>query len=164
MTAVNPTGHRSEYGLGFWLALAAGWVIIALAVSGIWHDREGTNPAGMARWAIGLLVAHDFVIAPLVTVIGGLLACKLPRSVRGPALGALALSAVLALFAWPNVGGYGRRPLNSSALPWNYGRNLLLIVSFVWTTAGAVILVRVVRKRHRRSTDRSAEARRKVAR
>jgi hypothetical protein len=156
VSAFNPTGHRSRYGLAFWLGLVAGWAIIGYAVTGIWQDREGTNPTGLARWFVGLLAAHDLVVAPLVAIIVGLLAWRLPRRLRGPILGALALSAVLTVFAWPNVRGYGRRPLNSSALPWDYGRNLALVLAGVWVAAGAVILVRAARGRHRR-TARGAE-------
>lgn len=156
MNAVNPTGHRSKCGISFWLGLLMGWAVIAYAIAGIIREKEGTNPPGLLRWVVTLAVAHDLLLAPLVAIVGGLLAWVLPRRARGPVLAAFALSATLTLFAWPNVRGYGRRALNNSTLPWDYGRNLLEIVAVIWISAAAVIAYRVLHDRRHPMTAGSA--------
>ena len=158
MTAVNPTGHHAKLGVTFWVGLAIGWAVIAYAVAGIIREQEGTNPPGLLRWFVVLVLAHDLVLAPIVAVTGVLLSRYLPGRARGPVLAALALSATLTLFAWPNVRGYGRRALNSSTLPWDYGSHLRSIIALIWVVALAVIVGRVVRAR--RAGDRASTSER----
>jgi len=131
----------------FWLGLAIGWAVIAYAVWGIFDQSGGTNPPQLARWVFGSLVVHDALIAPIATVGGLVLAWFLPSLVRGPILGALALSLIVWVFSIPLVRAYGRHAGNSSTLPSDYGRNVWIVIAAIWVSALAVIVIRWSRSR-----------------
>ena len=82
---------------------------------------------------------HDAVVVPVVVALGWLASRWLPPAARGPVRGALALSAILVVFAYPLVRRLGARPTNSSALPLHYGPNLALVLGVVWIVT--VVLV-----------------------
>lgn len=134
-------------GRWFWLGLAAGWSVMAWAAWGILADHDATNPSGLARWALGGALLHDLVLAPVVLLVGAILARRLPASVRGPISGALALSGIVVLFAYPLVRGFGRHEQNSSTLPLDYTTNVVVVVGLVWLATLAVIVVRIARRR-----------------
>jgi hypothetical protein len=138
--------HEST-GLSFWIGLAIGGSVMAYAVWGISRDQVGANPPGLVRYVLGAAILHDAIVAPVVAVIGLALAWILPARVRGPILGALFLSAVVALFAYPLVGAFGRHELNASTLPLDYGPNLALVIGLVWAAAAVVVATRLVRDR-----------------
>ena len=133
-------------GRWFWLGLVVGWAVMAYAVWGIFIDHDATNPTGLARWVLGGALAHDLLLAPAVLLLGAVLARWLPGSVRGPITGALALSGIVVLFAFPLVRGYGRHELNPSTLPLDYGTNVAVVVGLIWIAALAIIVVRSARR------------------
>jgi hypothetical protein len=137
---------RGPGGRWFWLGLAAGWSVMAFAVWGIFADRDATNPAGLARWALGGALAHDLLLAPAVLLIGAVLARWLPPSVRGPISGALALTGTAVLFAYPSVRGCGHHELNPSTLPLDYRTNVLTVVGLIWVATVSIIVIRTARR------------------
>jgi len=58
-----------------------------------------------------------------------------PRAARAPGLWALGTSAILVLYAWPFVRGYGRNPTVASLLDRNYATGLLAALGLVWLAA-----------------------------
>ncbi len=144
--------HSSEgidetptYGVSFWIGLAIGWTIMLIGLRGILDDPLGTVPPKLALWTFGLAVAHDAILAPIVTIIGLVLAWVLPRRFRGPVLAALAASGIVVLFSWPLLRAYGRRELNSSTLPLDYPRNVAIVLGVIWSVALLTIIGRWVR-------------------
>jgi hypothetical protein len=83
----------------------------------------------------------------VATAVALALAWKAPAWWGRPVATAAATSAVLTVFAWPLLRRYGNHPLNASALPRDYGRNLAVVLVAVWATAAAVVAVRIVRRR-----------------
>lgn len=134
--APRPAGAR------FWISAAVGWAVIAWGVFGIFSNSLDTRPANLAKFVVGGALLHDLLIAPVVILAGVLIARAVPARARGPVQAALAISAIVALFAWPLVRGYGLAANNPTSLPHNYGLNLLIVLGLVWAAAGAAILLK----------------------
>jgi hypothetical protein len=131
----------------FWpsVVVGAGFAGVGAAVVFAAPADDG-RPLGIAAIVAALVLAHDVLVAPLTHATGRFAARRLPADAVGPIRGALAVTAVLVLFAVPLVAGLGRRPTNSSTLPMRYYPALAVLIGAVWLVAGAVILAR----RHRR--------------
>lgn len=141
------TGERPGGGRLFWAGAAAGWAVMGAGVWGLVAEADRTRPADAARFALGLVVVHDLVLAPLVVLVGWGVARLVPPGARGPVQAALVVSAVVLLFAAPFVRGYGRVSTNPSILPRHYGRGTAVVVAAVWGAAGAVLARRWWRRR-----------------
>ncbi|HSV64759.1 MAG TPA: hypothetical protein VLJ59_02475 [Mycobacteriales bacterium] len=79
-----------------WVLLAVG---VALAGFGVWtllHRTFDTRPVDTATWAVGGLVLHDGLLAPVVFLAGWLLARAVPARVV-PAWARAMLGSVLVL-------------------------------------------------------------------
>ena len=133
----------ATYGWSFWIGLIVGWSLMGYAVWGMWSQQADTNPPGLVKWVLGLAL-HDVVVAPVVTVTGLLLAVVLPARIRGPVIAALGVSALVVVLSIPLVRTFGKRELNSSTLPLDYGRNVLVVLVAVWALALAVIVKRTL--------------------
>ena len=133
-------------GRRFWVSAAVGWAGIAWGVIGIFSNSLETRPANLARFVVGGALLHDLLVAPLAIVAGVLLTRAVPGRARAPVQAALAISAVVALFAFPLVRGYGLAANNPTSLPHNYGLNLLVVLGVVWVAAGAAVVVRLKRE------------------
>lgn len=131
-------------GAAFWLGLLVGSAIIAYGAHGLFSDAPATNPRNLAVWFFGAGLLHDLVVAPVAFVLAWALGRVLPPPARRPVQLALAASALLVLFTWPVVRGYGRDAAIPSALPLDYTRNLvgalvaIWVVALVWSVVGAV--------------------------
>lgn len=125
----------------FWVTAAVGWVVIAFGLRGIVLHSLDTRPTNLARFVIGGALLHDLLFAPLVLVA----AVMIGRIVRGPARaavqGALAVSGAVALFSYPLVRGFGLANHNPTSLPYNYARNVAIVLGIVWAVASAIAVV-----------------------
>ena len=133
--------------VGFWIGLAVGGAVMVYGVRGALDGLGTGNPTKLAVWVVGLDLAHDLVLAPVVVVVGLLLGRLLPVRQRGPVRTAAALSGLVVLFSWPLLRAYGRRPGNSSTLPLNYAHSVLIVLGGIWLVAAAVVAVRWGRDR-----------------
>ena len=132
----------------FWAAAAVGWAVMGAGAWGLLSHAERTRPADAARFVLGLAVGHDLLLAPVVVLLGWGVARVVPRRVRGTVQAALVVSAVVLLFAFPFVRGYGRVSTNPSVLPRDYGRGTAVVLAAVW--GAAVVAVAAGWWRHRR--------------
>ena len=137
--APRPAGPR------FWITAAAGWAVIGWGVYGIVSNSVDTRPANLVKFVVGGALLHDLVVAPLAIVAGVLVARAVPSRVRAPVQAALAVTAIVALFAWPLVRAYGLAANNPTSLPHNYGQNLLVVLGVVWAVAAGVVILRLKR-------------------
>jgi len=156
MTPDRATDHEADhtarsYGPTFWVGLVLGWTAIAYALWGMYSQKADANPPGLLKWVFGLAVLHDAVVAPVVTITGLLLAWILPRWARGPVIAAIGVSVLVAIFSIPLVRTFGKRELNSSTLPLDYGRNLVMVLVAIWLVAALTIVVRALRRTSRTS-------------
>jgi hypothetical protein len=105
-------------------------------------DARLTHPAELGRWLVGSAVLHDAVLVPVVLVVSVVVTRITPAWARPPVLWALATSAILAIYAWPFVRGYGRNPSVPSLLARDYGSGLAAYVGVVVVVAAMWALLR----------------------
>lgn len=134
-------------GLAFWVGLVAGGALIAYGVVGMLGASATTQPENLVAFLLGAGIVHDALIAPIVVLVGWLVAKALPPVARVPVWFALAASGLLVGFTWPLVRGWGRRAANPSLLPFDYGRNVVVGLVAIWVVAAAAIVVRAVVRR-----------------
>jgi hypothetical protein len=125
----------------FWASAAAGWGIILWGLRGALHHRIDTRPGQLVRFLLGGALAHDLVLAPVVLLIGILLARSVAGRWRAPIQAASFISGTLVLFTYPMLRGYGRTLRNPTSLPHNYATNLtVVLVAVVCGTALAALV------------------------
>jgi hypothetical protein len=141
-TITEHTSHRRDR--WFWLGAAAGLAFIVAGARGLLHDRAATQPSDLMKWLLGAGIVHDAVIAPIVVLAAWITGRAVPAPARTPIRLGLAATALLVVLTWPLVQGWGRRTANPSALPLDYGRNLIATLVGLWAV---VIVFAVVRLR-----------------
>jgi hypothetical protein len=130
-----------------WLFLVPGFAAVGWGAVGLLRDDRVPLPAWLT-WFVGSALVHDLVIAPLVVVVGALLARVLPRPARAPIVVGLVVSGVLTLVALPFILDL-TTSLEPGFLPLDYGRNLLLLIAGVMAVAGVWAVAATVRARRR---------------
>ena len=141
--SARPTPDR---GPAFWAGLTVGWAIMAFGIWGFVDHASATHPHRTVWWILGSAVAHDALVAPVVTLVGLALAALLPRGVRGPVAVGVAATGVVLAFSYPLLRHFGRRADNPSLLPLDYPRNVTLVLVLVWVVVAAVVVVRRARR------------------
>ncbi len=131
----------------FWVGVGLGWLVMGYGAWGLVQERQAAAPLAVARLFFGAAVLHDAVLAPVVFAAGFLVARHVPAWSRGPVQAGLLTSAVVALYSWPFVRGYGRAATNPSALPADYGRGLAVIVLGVWVLVAGEVFRRARARR-----------------
>jgi hypothetical protein len=124
---------------------------VALVLVGARELIDSTNWTSLRAtiiWFLGGTLVHDGVIVPLTLLVSLALTRHVPGTYRGLVQGALIVSATLTLALLPLLSGRGRTSANPSQQPLPYGRDLLIVLAAVWSSA-AVLAVRRYRKRHR---------------
>jgi hypothetical protein len=106
-------------------------------------------PLVWLKWLIGLLLVHDFVLAPLVNLTGRQLRDRTPKAWRWPLQLGLVTSGVLVLASIPVLVGVGRSTQagNASVLPGSYPLALAGVLTAVWLGVLALRIWGVVRPR-----------------
>jgi asparagine N-glycosylation enzyme membrane subunit Stt3 len=131
-----------------WLFVVPGLAAVGWGAAGLLRSSADVPLGSWAVWFVGGALVHDLVIAPLVVVVGALLARLLPRDARAPVVVALVVSGPLVLigglFAL-DPGGV-REP---GFLPLPYARNLVLLVGALLTGAAVWAVARTRRRRRR---------------
>ncbi len=131
---MNASAPEPLAGWRWWGGLAAGTAIGLFGLAGLLADAAKTMPLLWLRWLVGLLLVHDFVVAPLVHLAGRRLRDRAPAGWRWPLQLGLVTSGVLVLASVPVLYGVGRatQPGNASVLPGNYPRALAGVLLAVW--------------------------------
>lgn len=143
MTAPErPPAQRNLEGPLFWTCLVLGAGIVGYGLAGAWADRADTHPVELAGWLAGSGLAHDALVAP-AAIVAVFATRWLPLAARLPVRLGLALSVLLTVVFWPVVRGWGRSPSVPSALPLDYGRNLLVVLALIWLATGVAVAVRL---------------------
>lgn len=140
---------RQPRATGLAVGLVLGLPVMAYGVSGLFHDAARTRPAALVQWVIGSAVVHDLVVAPLALVVVAAVTGFGRARPRRWLLWALATSALLVVFSWPLVRGYGRNATVPSLLPRDYTTGLLVYLAAVWLVA--LTVAAVARRARRRS-------------
>jgi hypothetical protein len=114
--------------------IAAGILVMGYALVGVLTS----NPLGVPVFLAGVLIAHDFVLMPVVIGVGALIGRFVPIGDRAVVRVAALCSLAVTVVAMPLVLGYGRTPDNPSALPGDYGWGLGIVLGVIWL--GAALL------------------------
>lgn len=136
---------RQTYSRLYLPALVVGWLVMAVGLRGLFVNRGAVNPVRWAALFFGSALVHDLVVAPLAIAVALVVSRFVPSRIRPFLQAGLIVSAVVALFAFPLVRGYGRRTGAPTILPLDYGRGLLIVLAVVWATVIALFLLRVMR-------------------
>lgn len=147
---VQPVERRTG-GKLFWAGVVVGWALIAIGIRGLLSQDEASNPAYVARVIVGAALVHDLILAPLVCALAVLLGRLFEPPVRALVQGGLLASALVSLYSYPFVRGYGRTPTNPSALPLNYGRGLAIVLAAIWVVVACLAAWQLRRSRPSRS-------------
>ena len=129
-----PDEPKPLAGWRWWTGLAIGSAVGLFGLAGLAVDAAKTMPGVWLKWLIGLLLVHDFLLAPMVHLTGRRLRDRAPESWRWPLQLGLITSGVLVLASVPVLVGVGRRtqPGNASVLPGNYPLTLAVVLTVVW--------------------------------
>ena len=88
-------------------------------------------------WVVGGVVVHDGLLAPLVVVLGVLVAVRAPSSWRTPLLWVLVVLGPLTLVAVPVLGRFGAKADNPTLLDRPYWLGYAVVVTVVLALAAA---------------------------
>ena len=138
----DPSEPNEEHGRSFWIGLAIG---SGLMLWGAWLyldvTPDGRRRGSFVRWIVGLDLAHDLVLAPVVVGIGLLVVRYVPSRVRAVVQAGLITSAfVLLVGLLPLVGTY--KGDNPTIQPIAYGPAVLIVLGIIWAAVGLVAVVR----------------------
>jgi len=141
VTTAKPPAHdpgtdtaspKTTGGPLFWVGVVIGWTIIILGIRGLLHNHVATNPSVVGRYIIEAALVLDLVVAPIACAAGLLVARLFKPPFRAIVGGGLVASAVITIYSYPFVRGFGRSPNLPSALSANYGRGLLIVLVGIW--------------------------------
>ena len=144
---MTPADDRDRLGPAFLVGCVVGGALMTYGVWGVLHELGPGNPFKLATWVVGLDLVHDLLLAPALVVLGLALGRVLPPRWRGPVRAAAATTGLVLLFSVPLLTGWGRHPDNSSTLPLDYGRSVVVVTVVIWLTALAVVAMRARRAR-----------------
>lgn len=139
--------EQTSGGFWFWPGIVAGVGIMLYGLQGLMRESNLTHPPNLFVYYLGGAIIHDGLVAPIVTLIGWSLKRFVPKKIWPEVRGVLFAAAVIGLYSWPFVHGYGRRPDNPSILPNNYAVGLVDVLLFVMVIAAGVAIVRARRSR-----------------
>lgn len=130
--------------------VAGGYGLITL-LNGGWSDL-----ISIAIWLAGGVIAHDFVLAPIVLALVAVTMIALPRRFRAVGAFALVVIGTVTITAIPVLGRFGARADNPTLLPRNYGAGWLIFVAVVAVACAAWAIYEARRRTGRHSSTGSA--------
>ena len=143
-----PPPEAGPGGAVFWIAAVLGLAIAGFGLAGLTRNVQGPQLTSWATWALGSLLAHDALLAPLTALLGALAARWAPPAIRAPLQAGFLISAAVALIAIPVVGGWGGNRGNPTLLPdGDYWPNLLIALGAVWAVVIALASAHGLRRR-----------------
>ena len=122
---------------------STGLAILAVGLHKLWvlPDRVST-----LKWALGPVVIHDALVAPLVCMLGWAASRALAAWTRPAVLAGTVVTSTLFLVSLPVIGGHGATPTNPSLDPRNYGAGLLIALGVTWALVGLSLLWAAARR------------------
>lgn len=129
------------------LLFVPGAVLIAWGGYGLFTTDRHPRPLRWLTFFVGANVLTDLVVAPVVIVLGLLVARLVGARLRPYVISGLVISGVVLLVGLPLARGYGLRGDNPSILPLDYTRGLVITLAAVWAGVTVVAVVREGRRR-----------------
>jgi len=141
MSAADQDVTRSRPGPLALGVVAVGWVVMAVAVHGMWTDPALGSSRSWFVWVLGAALLHDLIVLPVVIALGWAIGRVVPPAWRLPTRVAVVVGALISAATFPVVSRLGARPDNPSVLPLPAGRNLAVLwvlLALAALLAGAV--------------------------
>ncbi len=134
----------------FWVGLAVGLVPMAWGVR-LYLDAtpDLRRRVDLAGWLVGLDLAHDLVLGPVVVGIGLLVRLLVPDRLRAVVQAALIVSGAVLLVGLLPLRGSASSD-NPTIQPIDYGPSIAVVLLVIWATAAAAALLTTRRGRQRR--------------
>ena len=132
----------------------AGAILIVWGGYGLFTATRHPRLVPWLKYFVGAVAVHDLLIAPLVIVVGIVLARLVTARLRPYVISGLFVSGVVLLVGIPLVLGKGLRSDNPSIHPLDYTRGLVVTLAGVWI---GVVVVALVRELRRSDTDIRSE-------
>ena len=92
----RPVAPR-DGGLAFWIGLGAGVPLIVVGVVGLLAASDATRPVEAAGYFVGVAIAHDLILVPLVLAAGVALGKLAPSRAKPWLQAGLIVTAPVAL-------------------------------------------------------------------
>ena len=133
---------------GFWVGFGPGLLLMAWGV----HLYLEATPdlerrIDLTKWLVGLDLAHDLLLAPIMVGIGYLVSRAVPAPARAAVQAALIATGIVLLISFlPLMGSAGNA--NATIQPIRYGPAIAAVIAVVWL--GAAVAVTVTTRQHRR--------------
>lgn len=136
--------YPDGYSWWFWAGLVVGWIVITIGLRGLVIDASSEMPTNPGHWVllyVKVSALHDAVVLPVIFIIGRAIDRVVPASIRAAVQAGLICAAIVTVFAYPFVRGFGRKPDNPTVLPQDYLRGLIIILAIVGvgTLLGAMV-------------------------
>lgn len=147
------TPDSSRHGAGFWAAFVVGVATMAWGV----HLYLGATPDLRRRldwgeWIVGADLAHDLLVAPVVLLVGAIVARLVPGRWRAPVQAGLFVTAVVLVLAWLPLHGTAG-DANPTVQPLDYATATLAVLGAVWVGVASWLAVVALRGRGGRTGD-----------
>jgi hypothetical protein len=123
-------------GLMRWIRAVLVATGVLVAAWGGWLLRpevtSSSNALSVAKWLIAGSLLHDLIVAPVVALVGLLVARTAPRPWRVPVITGLAVSGVLVLVGLPVLLRPSAGPPNPGLADRHYLPGLLVALAVIW--------------------------------
>lgn len=110
-------------------------------------NQVASHPPQLAKWLIGAIILHDFVLTPVVLSLGLLITRFVPSRARRYLQGALVTGALGAAITIPLIYRRGTATASKALLRQNYAAHLVLILGLIAAVTAAAYALRVARDR-----------------
>jgi hypothetical protein len=119
------------------VGLVAGYAVMGFGAVGLLRAFSLRTASQVAIWVIGADLLHDFLVAPVVCLVGIGLGRVVPSPWRWPVRAGVIGTAVVLVVAYPALRGFGRTTAsgNDSVLPLDYASATLTLVAVIWVLA-----------------------------
>lgn len=118
-------------------------------------DDSLADLRNLALWLVVGVVVHDFVLAPLVLLGGGLVGRLLPSVASGPVAAGLVVLGTVTVMAVPVLGSFGAIEANPSLLDRSYWAGWWVLAGLVALGIGLGTAGRIVATRRRHAAPRA---------
>ena len=127
--------------------LVLGYGVIAFGAIGLLQHLAFDKVVRVAIWVAGADLVHDFVLAPLVCIVGVAIAHWAPPPWRWPLRAAAIGTAIVLAVSYPALRGFGHQtaPGNATVLPLDYTTAVLTVLAVIWAVALATGLLATIR-------------------
>ncbi len=146
-----------------WSWYLPGFVAVGWGLYGLVTSRQGPDILPWLVFVAVLVIAHDFLLAPVSVVVGWLIARtigggRLASALRAPLQVGVAGSAVFVLAGLPYSVGRGVSADVPSAVPFDYAARVAVLCAVWWAAMLVWAIVGYLRRprRTRASTDEPA--------